>query len=374
MKKKRRKNRGRNSSRDKQLANYPQRIEVEQNANQQINTTEIIKQIQSERSSRLIAYIVSTRQGVSFQIADDAVRVIYDHLVSLKIKKGEKIDLFLHSFGGVGVVPWKLVNLIREFTDNFEVLVPYKAYSAATLIALGANKIIMHLMGELGPIDPQVANEFNPITPQGQQIGINVEDLVSYIAFVKDYVGITHEDELIQSLNALTNNIHPLALGNVHRFYSQSRMMARKLLKLHMTDPKEEYIIDEVTETLTSKLFFHGHPINRKEAADLKLKIENPSQEVENLMWNLYLMYERELQMKDSFNPKEMLNSSGRDTLDSVEVTGACIESEMKKDKFVSRFRITRPTIPQNAPLSLQIQASIEAITIPLSSGWESER
>jgi len=175
----------------------------------------------------------------------------------------------------------------------------------------------------LGPIDPQVANEFNPITPQGQQIGINVEDLVSYIAFVKDFVGITHEDELIQSLNALTNNIHPLALGNVHRFYSQSRMMARKLLKLHMTDPKEQYIIDEVTETLTSKLFFHGHPINRKEATDLKLKIENPSQEVEGLMWNLYLMYEKELQMKASFNPKEMLNSSGQNTLNSVEVIGA---------------------------------------------------
>lgn len=207
-------------------------------------TTRLIYDLQQKRKSKVITYVVSTRQGVSFQIADDAVRVIYDHLVSSGIKRGEKLDLFIHSFGGVGIVPWKLVNLIREFTHDFEVLVPYKAYSAATLIALGANKIVMHPMGELGPIDPKVSNEFNPVTPQGQFIGINVEDVASYIAFVKDFVGIRHEDELVQALNNLTNKVHPIALGNVHRFYAQSRMMARKLLKLHMTDPTDEHIIE----------------------------------------------------------------------------------------------------------------------------------
>jgi len=333
----------------------------------------ILKDLQSKRGSKIITYIVSTRSGVSFQIADDAVRIIYDHLEQLNIKNGEKLDLFLHSFGGVGVVPWKLVNLIREFTDNFEVLIPYKAYSAATLIALGANKIVMHPMGELGPIDPKVGNEFNPITPQGQQIGINVEDVASYIDFVKEFVGIRHEDELIQALNALTNKVHPLALGNVHRFYSQSRMMAKKLLKLHMTDPKDEHIIDEIVETLTSKLFFHGHPINRKEAEMLKLKIERPNQEVADLMWRLYKEYEEEMEIKKPFNPKEMLNKSGRDIIESVKVIGACIESEKAKDRFISEFRITRPPIPPNAPLPVQIQASIEAIVIPLESGWYSE-
>lgn len=336
-------------------------------------TNELLSQLQSKRGSKVIVYIVSTRQGVNFQIADDAVRVIYDHLVASEIKPDEKLDLFLHSFGGVGVVPWKLVNLIREFTNNFEVLVPYKAYSAATLIALGANKIVMHPMGELGPIDPKVSNEFNPITPQGQTIGINVEDVAAYISFVKEFVEIRHEDELIQALNSLTTKVHPLALGNVHRFYAQSRMMARKLLKLHMTDPKDEHIVEEISETLTSKLFFHGHPINRTEAESLKLKIERPDEEIETLMWRLYEEYEREMEMKNPFNAKEMLNSSGQNVIDSVKVIGACVESVRRKDKFVSEFRITRPPIPQNAPLSLQIQASIEAIAVPLRSGWRTE-
>jgi hypothetical protein len=319
----------------------------------------------------VLSYVVSTRPGLSFQIADDAVRVIYDHLSSLSVKQGEKLDLFLHSFGGVGVVPWKLVNLIRECTQNFEVLIPHKAYSAATLVALGANRIVMHPMGELGPIDPKVSNEFNPTTPQGQQVGINVEDVASYISFVKEFVGIRHEDELVQALGALTSKVHPLALGNVHRFYSQSRMMARKLLKLHMTDSKDEQVIEEIVETLTTKLGFHGHPINRKEAAALELKVEEPSAEVEALMWKLHCEYEDALEMNRPFLPREMLNKSGQNVLDNVRVNGACIESALGRSLFVSEFRIIRPPLPPGVPVSLQIQAAIEAVVVPLGNVWE---
>ena len=326
---------------------------------------DVIKELQGKRNSRVISYIVNKK----FHISDDAVQVIYTHLKNLNIKSHEKIDLFLHSLGGDGLVPWKLVNLFREFSENFEVLVPYKSYSAATLIALGADKIIMHRMGELGPVDPKVANEFNPLNSHGVPIGINVEDVASYVSFVKEFVGITHEDELVQALNALTGNIHPLAIGNVHRFYTQSRMMAKKLLKLHMKDPKDKHDIEEISETLTSKLFFHGHPINRKEAVDLKLKIEEPSQEIENLMWQLYEMYEEEMEISKPFNPQEILNKSKKDDAD-VDIIGACIESEVREDRFISRYKIIRPPIPHNAPIDIQLQAKFSAIPITLSCGW----
>jgi len=72
-----------------------------------------LKALQQKRGSKIISYIVSTRQGVNYQIADDAVRIIYDHLLNVGVNSETKIDLFLHGFGGVGVVPWKLVNLIE---------------------------------------------------------------------------------------------------------------------------------------------------------------------------------------------------------------------------------------------------------------------
>jgi hypothetical protein len=120
-----------------------------------------------------------------------------------------------------------------------------------------------------------VANEYNPIDPTTKQkIGISVEDVNAYIGFIKETVGIRHEDELIKAIEILASNVHPLALGNVERFIAQSRMIARKILLTHMVGEASKHELDEIIDTLASKLYFHGHPINRKEAREeLKLKL-----------------------------------------------------------------------------------------------------
>ncbi len=96
----------------------------------------------------------------------------------------------------------------------------------------------MHPFAELGPIDPTVSNEFNPTDPAtGQRLGISVEDVTAYVNFIKATVGITHEDELVEAIKILADRVHPLALGNVERFLSQSRMIARKILRTHIEAP-----------------------------------------------------------------------------------------------------------------------------------------
>ncbi len=266
----------------------------------------LIQRIEELRSSKVICYVTSLRVGVPAQMADDQVRVFFEHLQRLPAKPVEKLDVFLVSNGGESLVPWRLVALFREFSSRFEVLIPYKAYSAATLLALGADQIVMHPLGEIGPIDPTVSNEYNPKDPQtGRQMGISVEDVKAYVGFIKNTVGIHHEDELVKTIEILANQVHPLALGNVERFLSQSRMVARKILATHMDQTKEEHRIEEIIENLASKLYFHGHPINRKEASkDLKLDIESNLQpELETAIWDLYKDFEDELQMTDQFNP-----------------------------------------------------------------------
>lgn len=267
---------------------------------------ELIARIQKERKDHLlVTYITSTRAGHDIQIADDAFRIIYEHLEAGKDTAKSGVDLFIHSNGGSGTVPWRIVSLIRQYTDDFSVLVPSHAFSAATLIALGANRIIMHKMGCLGPIDPSVANIFNPPHPlaPGQLAPISVEDVTAYFRLVKDDVGITHEDELVQALVALTEKVHPLAVGNVQRHHNQSRLMARRLLREHMGE-SEEHDIEQLIDNLKSNLFFHGHPINRKEAKnDLKLKVEEPSPNVESLIWELFTQYEQDLKLREPFNP-----------------------------------------------------------------------
>ncbi len=265
----------------------------------------LIRRIQEIRGSHVICYLTSVRPNVNVAMAEDAVRVIFEHLLLIPNRPVPKLDIFLCSNGGHATVPWRLVSLFREFSASFSVLIPYRAYSAATLLALGADEIVMHPFGELGPIDPTVSNEFNPTHPHnGQPIGISVEDVKAYVNFIKSTVGINHEDELVQAIAILAEKVHPLALGNVERFISESRMIATKILRTH-SKPLDEHIINEIVENMASKLYFHGHPINRKEAKDdLGLKVESSlSPELETVMWTLYKDYEEEMDNREVFDP-----------------------------------------------------------------------
>ena len=270
---------------------------------------ELIKHIEKIRGTKVLCYITSTRPNQEVQMSIDTIRKFYEHLKSIdpKDRGNINIDLLIVSNGGDGTVPWRLVTLIREYAKQFCVLIPYRAFSAATLTALGADKIVMHPMGMLGPTDPTVTNAFNPDDPKnpGRKLGISVEDVTAYISLIREDAGIRHEDELIQAFSHLAANVHPLALGNVKRSLSQSKMMAQKLLSLHMNKGKDQHYINDIVENLTSKLYYHGHPINRKEAKDeVGLKnIEYPELALEEVMWNLYLEYESELKCEDPFDP-----------------------------------------------------------------------
>jgi len=271
------------------------------------NRLKLIDELQKERGNPfLISYLTSTRSGLEVGIEIDAVRKIYNHLVLNNAnRKSTKIDLFLNSNGGNGIVPWRLITLLREHCKHLSVMIPHRAFSAATLIAVGADEIIMHPMGMLGPVDPTVTNPFNPPDPRnpGKVLGISVEDVSSYISLIKEDVGIHHEDELVQAFNILASKVEPLALGNVKRFMAQSRMMSKKFLELHMDKVSDEHKISEIVENLTSKLYYHGHPINRKEAKELGLKISRTTEKIENLMWDLYLDYETEMLLETPFRP-----------------------------------------------------------------------
>ena len=139
-----------------------------------------IEALQEVRGGTLvITYVTSTRAGLESSMALDVVPRIYRHLTEACRSGKRNIDLLLHTNGGDGIVPWRLVTLIREFSDRFTVLVPHRAFSAGTLTALGADEVVMHPMGMLGPTDPTVTGPFNPTNPaaQGQPLGISVEDV-----------------------------------------------------------------------------------------------------------------------------------------------------------------------------------------------------
>lgn len=308
---------------------------------------------QSKRNSAMISYFTQTRGNTQFQISIDVIPYLHEHLDALTAggTRKRKIDLVLHSNGGDGVVPWRLCTLIREYASAFTVVIPHRAFSAGTLIAMGADGILMHPMGMLGPTDPTVANHFNPPDPNNSKnrLGISVEDVYSYLALVRDDIGLKSDTEMALALKALTDQIHPLALGNVKRFYAQARMMAKKLLALHMNKDSEHAKIEEIADSLTSKLYFHGHPINRSEARGLGLKVKDLSKPLEKLVWGIYQDIESEMQLHAELNlVLEFIERCGGNAAmvagavqhHEIPVIGAMLESDHGQHLFEQRFNV----------------------------------
>ena len=73
------------------------------------------------------------------------------------------LDLIIHSPGGSAEAAESLVEYIRKRFDHIRVFVPVAAMSAATMMALSANELVMGQHSQLGPIDPQ----FIIYTPEG---------------------------------------------------------------------------------------------------------------------------------------------------------------------------------------------------------------
>src|SRR5512143_3665965 len=108
----------------------------------------IIEEIQQKRGSNVIAYITGDRANLSVPLTADAVPILHEHVRAIAPTGPGRLDLLLYSRGGDSDVPWGIVSLFREYCrDSFNVLIPYRAQSAATVIALGADEIVMTRKG-----------------------------------------------------------------------------------------------------------------------------------------------------------------------------------------------------------------------------------
>ena len=67
-----------------------------------------------------------------------------------------ELDLILHSPGGSPEAAEQMVNYLRSQFDYIRAIVPLQAKSAATMIALGCDEVVLGEHSELGPIDPQI--------------------------------------------------------------------------------------------------------------------------------------------------------------------------------------------------------------------------
>lgn len=105
----------------------------------------LISQYQSDHGCRLIVVID--------QIFDYSVTLLEDLIFDADPEV--PLHLMLDTPGGDGEAALRMLRSMHSRCSSLAVIVPNQAKSAGTLLAMGADEIIMGPMSDLGPVDPQ---------------------------------------------------------------------------------------------------------------------------------------------------------------------------------------------------------------------------
>lgn len=302
------------------------------------------KRIEKIRGSKLIAYVTGDRQNMETQIHPEVLDFFVDHLDL--INKVPKISLFLYTRGGVTLTGWAIVNLIRQFCDDFEVIVPSKALSTGTLICLGANRIVMTKQAALGPIDPSVNTPLNPPivgAPPGAKTPVSVEAVRGYLEMAKKELELSSEELLSCVLMKLSDNVHPLVLGDAFRATKQIQMLANRLISRQVQDPEQ---VKKIIDFLCSDSGSHDYTINRTEAREMGLNIERPTEALYREIKKIYNDIREEFELNLAFNTPFLLGEAEQQ---AYQCKRGCVESVKGGSfKFISEGTIKKVVLPPN--------------------------
>ena len=302
-----------------------------------VERSSLYRQIESKRGKPLIAYMTSRRQFNGGALSLDVMSEFCEHIRNIP-KNVDEVDLLISSQGGDPVAAWRIVSLLRERFKKISVLIPYDAQSAATVLALGANEIIMHPFSYLGPIDAQI--NFPPSGPQELPKSISTKDIQSYLDFLKDDLKISDADLGSIASESLLSELKPSNIGVIKKSMIFVESLATKLLQFHIEDEDD---IKEIVEKFTG-FSHHGYTIGKTEAIRLRLPVvEVVDNELEELIWKVWDDADREMKCREPFDPLSVIIK------DKVAMGHLSTVTDQKKNVSVKRIE----TIEDNTVIAL---------------------
>ncbi len=269
------------------------------------------REIERLRERPLIVYVTTLRPNANggAMAGDAGIPELLDQLE--RANRQRSIDLLLASHGGDATVAWRAISLLRERFDSISVLVPQAAFSAATLLALGADEIIMHPHANLGPVDPQMkVRRLLPGSNQPFEVRFGYEDLLGFLEFARKEALITNEVHMKELLQQFCAEVGTISVGVASRGSLLSITMGEKLLQMHMDETGEPGKARKIAEKLNKNYFTHGYPVSRKEAKEIGLDVGDQNPALEKVMWELWLDIEKELKIRTPFDPLQEVLAS----------------------------------------------------------------
>jgi len=200
---------------------------------------------------------------------------------------GKEFHLLLRSQGGDGEVAIRLARMAQASCSKFVVVAPDIAKSAATILALGADEIIMGPPSDLGPIDPQV------LVPERGYVSAKevLAAVDSALADVSERPGTYALHSALLGMGNVDATLYQFAVSAL----SQTKEIARQAIA---TNPRRtEKSVDELVEAVAERLITdprtHSAVIGAAEARNVGLPVKElePSSEWWQEIWTIWTRY-----------------------------------------------------------------------------------
>ena len=254
---------------------------------------------------------------------NDVFRLIVELEKIKESKEKTNIILILNSNGGDPFSAYKMINMIHKKCDSLIIVVPHFAKSAATLMSLGANIIIMGEQSELGPLDlplPEhptkggirqlsaldgirplsylfdaittlaIDSEIDSLGLKIRKTGLSVSECVSQsLKFSSEY------------LKPITSQLDPLIINKCQRSLQIAKIYGSNLLKKYMFKDEQNKLknVEAISHQLVYSYPTHSFAICIDIAKELGLNILGSDKfDKWEIIWKYYEKFLRNVKTK----------------------------------------------------------------------------
>jgi len=316
---------------------------------------ELIESLQEKRKSHVIAYVLSDRPGAEGSIGPDAVDEMYRLVSELKPLGKKPLDLFLFAQRGDLTVPWQMVGMIREIFDLFNVMVPHRAHGAATMVALGADTLIMGERGELSPLEAFAPEGLRSGGQGPQAKGLELEDAKALMSLIEGF-GRVREKQRIDAFLRAMDRIDPLLLGGMQRSVEQAKADCLRLLQKRrraFTKGRNKKIVSRL---FTDFLYPHRIVTRSEAVKSLGLKQVRSEGNLEPAFQELLTLYQEEFMSGRPFDPASDLEVSGLEEKLFPDRKLAYLETTKRTRVFLEDLKVQRM---RESPVNMRLDPQI---------------
>lgn len=243
-------------------------------------TQNSIQRLEDKLNGRVLVFYDSS------SISSDQVKYLYSHL--RKMGKQDKLYFVMYSHGGDGKSAYRIAHLLRNFCQELIVVIPEVAASAATMLALAGDSILMTPLAYLTAVDTSLTHPLNPKGVDGRPVRVELEEINrARDLILKDR---TDSDKNMEAYKTIFTYLHPVSLGAMERSSSLSEMLCRDILDLK-TNKLPSDMVDSLVHKLNREYPAHGYPINRIKARELGLRILDTDKDLDDLLFDAQNLY-----------------------------------------------------------------------------------